>query len=177
VAVLNIEGFFWGWAGVGLRVFPGQAPEESASFPSVPDVWVRKLNPDTLTWPLFPDLRMPRAATRSTMAGARNKKASPRLRRTSGLPAFRPSAGFIQTSNAHQGLPDGRLDIRTLAQTYSSAESARSTMGAKRLNFCVRDGNRWTLLLYAPRKIVQSDHIRLCDDKRPAAPRGPWPLS
>src|SRR5690606_9358374 len=58
-------------------------------------------------------------------------------------------------------IPRGLVDIRTLAQTYSSAESARSTMGAKRLNFCVRDGNRWTLLLYAPRKIVQSNHILL----------------
>ena len=43
-----------------------------------------------------------------------------------------------------------------MAQTYSPAENARSTMGAKRLNFCVRDGNRWTLLLNAPRKIVQA---------------------
>ena len=53
-------------------------------------------------------------------------------------------------------------DIRTLAQTYSPAENARSTMGAKRLNFCVRDGNRWTLLLNAPRKIVQAT-IFVCE--------------
>jgi hypothetical protein len=61
--------------------------------------------------------------------------------------AFFPAAfvlGVIpgaQNEEAPRGYRGASLK-RTLAQTYSPAENARSTMGAMSLNFCVRDGNR-----------------------------------
>ncbi len=51
-------------------------------------------------------------------------------------------SSLLKRKKAALGRPQDGFSVYTLATTYSSAENDRSTIGATRLNFCVRDGNR-----------------------------------